>query len=87
MATATAMATDSDNDNDNNGVSVGGGGSRHAAEAADRHCHEAVRAEVDLSVPGIPPRIGSGGSDGVEAALCGVHGGKFGKRRQYYSVQ
>jgi hypothetical protein len=50
------------------------------------HCHEAARAEADLSVLSIPPRIGSGGSDGVEAALCGVHRGKFGKRRQYYSI-
>jgi hypothetical protein len=35
----------------------------------------------------ILPRIGSGGSDGVEAALWDVHGGKIGKRRQYYSNQ
>ncbi len=28
------------------------------------HCHEAARAEADLSVLSIPPRIGSGGSDG-----------------------
>jgi hypothetical protein len=51
------------------------------------HCHEAARAEADLIVLSIPPRIGSGGSDGVKAALCGVHRGKFGKRRQYYSNQ
>jgi hypothetical protein len=44
------------------------------------HCHKATRAETDLSILGIPPRFGSGGSNGVEAALCGVHGGKFGKR-------
>jgi hypothetical protein len=40
-------------------------------------------AEADLSVLGIPPRIGSGGSNGVKAALCGVYGGKFGRRGQY----
>ena len=51
------------------------------------HCHEAARAEADLNVLSIPPRIGSGGSDGVEAALCSVHGGTFGMRRQYYSDQ
>jgi hypothetical protein len=32
------------------------------------HCHEATRAEADLSVLSIPLRIGSGGSDGVKAA-------------------
>jgi hypothetical protein len=51
------------------------------------HCHKAARAEANLNVLSIPPRIGSGGSDGFEAALCGDHGGKFGKRRQYYSNQ
>jgi hypothetical protein len=40
------------------------------------HCHEAARAEANLSVLSILPRIGSSGSDGVEAALCGVHKGK-----------
>ncbi len=58
-----------DNDDDNNGGSIGGGGSRHATEAADRHCHEAARAEADLSILGIPPRIGSGGYDGVDATV------------------
>jgi hypothetical protein len=29
------------------------------------HCHEATRAEADLSILSIPPRIGSGKSDGV----------------------
>ncbi len=42
-----------------------------------------TRAEANLSILSIPPRIGSGGSNGVEAALCGVHGGKSGKRGQY----
>jgi hypothetical protein len=79
------MSTDSNDNDDNNGGSGGGGGSRHAMEAADRHCHEAARAEADLSILGIPPRIRSGESDGVKAALCSVHGGKFWKRRQYYS--
>jgi hypothetical protein len=47
------------------------------------HCHEAARAEANLSVLGILPRIRIGGSDGVEVVLCGVHGGKFGKRGHY----
>jgi hypothetical protein len=51
------------------------------------HCHKAARAEANLSVLGIPPGIGSGRSSGVKAAPCGVHGGKFRKRRQYYSDQ
>jgi hypothetical protein len=33
------------------------------------HCHKAAREEADLNVLGISPRIGSGGSKGVEAAL------------------
>ncbi len=45
--------------------------------------HEAAMAEADLSVLSIPPRIGSSGSDGVEAALCSVHGGKPGKSGHY----
>jgi hypothetical protein len=47
------------------------------------HCHIAARAKADLSILGIPPRIGSGGSNGVKVVLCGVHRGKFGKRGQY----
>jgi hypothetical protein len=78
----TAMVTAA-LENNNNGGSVGGGGSRSATEAADRHCHDATRVEVNLSVLGILPRIRSGGSNGVKTALCGVYGGKFGKRGQY----
>jgi hypothetical protein len=70
IATATGMETDSDDDDDNGDSgnreqqhdgSIGSGGSRHATEAADGHCHEAARAEANLSFLGIPPRIGSGG--------------------------
>jgi hypothetical protein len=52
----TAMVTAAI-ENNNNGGSVGGGGSRRATEAADGHCHEAARAEADLSVLDIPPTI------------------------------
>ncbi len=75
----TAMVTVA-TENDNNSGSIGGGGSWCVLEAANRHCHEATRAEADISVRGILSRIRSGGFNGVNAALCGVHGGKFRKR-------
>ncbi len=92
MAMATAMATDS-NDDDSNGDSRNrerqqGSQRRWQRQSAcnrsrQRALPKAARAEADLSILGILPRIESGGSDGVEAVLCGVHGGKFGRRGQY----
>jgi hypothetical protein len=47
------------------------------------HCRKAARAEANLSILGILPRIRSGGSNGVKAALWRCQLKKIWEERQY----
>ncbi len=47
------------------------------------HCHEAARAEADLSVLDINSAENQKWGIAIQERFGGVHGGKFGKRRQY----